>query len=109
MFGGWKNRGTQLVRGSDIIHENTSAIIKASNLHHHWFQVKVRRYGQRYTVWVDGTIVADILDDLPASGNRFCLWTWNNGVMIAQLRFSTDIPTQMAPPEIINKSPRTPY
>lgn len=109
MFGGWKNRGTQLVRGSDIINENTASIIKDGNLHHHWFQVKVRRFGQRYTVWVDGKIVTDVLDDYPSTGNRFALWTWDNGVMIAQLRFSTDIPTQMAPPEIINRSPQTPY
>ena len=90
MLGGWNNRGTQLVRQKEILAENKNAIIDKSGIHHRWYHVKVRKQGGNITVWLDGKLAANVTDPLPLAGNRFALWTWKNGIMVAQHRFSTD-------------------
>ncbi|MBR4221090.1 MAG: hypothetical protein IKR81_08045, partial [Victivallales bacterium] len=110
MLGGWNNRGTQLVRQKELLSENKSAIIDKSGIHHRWYHVKVRKQGGNITVWLDGKQVANVTDPLPLTGNRFALWTWKNGIMVAQLRFSTDntapVDTTVAP---CKNTPITPY
>jgi len=111
MFGGWDDRGSQIVRETRILAENPRIVIpRKSSTHRRWFHVKLRKRGPELTFWVDGALVGSVKDDQPLSGNRFGLWTWKNGIMVAQVRVATD--TEMAsvgmaaPP---NPRPRTPY
>ena len=111
MFGGWNDRGSQIVRGREIVAENRRIVIpRKSSTHRRWFHVKLRKRGKQLTFWVDGARVGSVRDEKPLTGNRFGLWTWDNGIMVAQVRVATD--GQMAsvgmdsPP---NPRPKTPY
>jgi hypothetical protein len=54
--------------------------------------------------------VSSVTDPAPLVGDRFALWTWNNGIMVAQVRVSTDIDfSAAAAPVEPPRTPRTPY
>ena len=110
MLGGWNNRGTQLVRQKELLAENKDAIIEKAGIHHRWYHVKVRKQGGNITVWLDGKLAANVKDPLPLTGNRFALWTWKNGIMVAQHRFSTDSAAPVKEIDLPCKTtPATPY
>lgn len=110
MLGGWNNRGTQVVRQKKILADNNKAIIEKSGIHHRWYYMKVRKQGGTITVWLDGKLAANVTDPNPLTGNRFALWTWKNGIMVAQHRFSTDETNVINPTETPSKKPpATPY
>lgn len=111
MFGGWDDRGSQIVRGNRILAENRRIVIpRQSSTHRRWFHIKLRKRGPELTFWVDGALVGSAKDDQPLAGNRFGLWTWKNGIMVAQVRVATESDMasvgMAAPP---NPRPRTPY
>ena len=111
LFGGWDDRGSQIVRGDKILLENERiAIPRKSAIHRRWFHVKLRKRGSQLAFWVDGALVGSVRDEAPLDGRRFGLWTWDNGFMVAQVRVATDGPMRSvaadAPP---NPNPRTPY
>ncbi|NLF16924.1 MAG: hypothetical protein GX595_06660, partial [Lentisphaerae bacterium] len=112
LFGGWDDRGSQIVRGHEIVGENRRvAIPRDSTTHRRWFYIKLRKAGNRLSFWVDGTLVATYEDAKPLSGDRFGLWTWDNGIMVAQCRVSTDGPGLAAAPVAshLMAAPKTPY
>lgn len=91
MFGGWDDRGSQIVRQREILAENRRIVIpRQSSTHRRWFHVKLRKRGAQLTFWVDGALVGSVQDASPLAGDRFGLWTWDNGIMVAQVRVATD-------------------
>ncbi len=111
MFGGWNDRGSQITRQRRILKENRLSVVpRKSSTHRRWFCIKLRKYGNRLTFWIDGAQVATVADDKPLDGNRFGIWTWDNGIMVAQLRVSTT--GALAVAETANDPitiPKTPY
>ena len=94
------------------INLTTAALIShRGNIHRVWFHVKIRKDGPMLTMWVDGVQVFQVKDDQPLTGNRFAIWTWKNGVMIAQVRVSSDQPLTTAPAvfALPKPNPQTPY
>jgi hypothetical protein len=107
LFGGWDDRGSQIVRGKTILNENRKMPIpRHSSIHRRWFHLKIRKHGNRLTYWIDGARVASVEDPRPLAGNRFGLWTWDNGMMVAQARISTTTALPAAP--LDNTPPKTP-
>jgi hypothetical protein len=111
MFGGWDDRGSQIVRGHEILAENRRIVIpRKSSTHRRWFHVKLRKRGKQLTFWVDGALVGSVRDENVLPGNRFGLWTWNNGIMVAQVRVATDGEMPSVSMETPPKSrPKIPY
>ncbi|OGV71371.1 MAG: hypothetical protein A3K19_01405 [Lentisphaerae bacterium RIFOXYB12_FULL_65_16] len=111
MLGGWDDTGSYIVRGDKVLAENKAIIIpRMSSTHRRWFHVRIRREDDVLTWWIDGAKVASVTDPAPLNGDRFALWTWNNGIMVAQVRVSTDIDfTAAATPVEIPNTPTTPY
>jgi hypothetical protein len=111
MFGGWDDRGSQIVRQHQILAENRRIVIpRKSSTHRRWFHVKLRKRGKQLTFWVDGALVGSVRDENVLPGNRFGLWTWNNGIMVAQVRVATDSEMPSVGMETPPKSrPNIPY
>lgn len=111
LFGGWNDRGSQIVRGTGILKENRQVVIpRAGSTHRRWFHLKLRKFGNRLSFWVDGAQVASVEDQSPLTGNRFALWTWDNGMMVAQLRLATEgLPQTADTAQAPLTVPQTPY
>lgn len=111
MLGGWDDRGSQIVRQNRILHENTDIVIpRHTSTHRRWFQVKLRKRGPQLTFWVDGELVGAVRDEQPLTGDRFGLWTWNNGMMVAQVRVTGDGDmSSVGVNALPNPRPKTPY
>ncbi|MFA6931760.1 MAG: hypothetical protein WCT05_15660, partial [Lentisphaeria bacterium] len=111
LFGGWDNRGSQIIRENRIVHENTDVKVPRSGaIHRRWFHMKIRKNGNLFRFWVDGVPVGDFTDPELLQGRHFGIWSWKNGLMVAQFRISSDCRTPAttvlsATPNI----PRTPY
>ncbi|NOY81919.1 MAG: hypothetical protein GXP31_13060 [Kiritimatiellaeota bacterium] len=107
MLGGWNDTGSYLVRGRDVLARASWAVIpRSGSTHHRWFYIKFRKAGNRLTVWLDGKKVADREDPRPLTGRHLGLWTWDNGMMVAQVRVSTD--SALVPAAVLEKRPGTP-
>jgi hypothetical protein len=112
MFGGWDDRGSQIVRGAEIVGENRRiAVPRESSTHRRWFYLKLRKAGNQLGFWVDGSLVATYQDPQPLTGDRFGLWTWDNGIMVAQCRVASDSGGDSVPPTgtAADTAPKTPY
>ena len=111
MFGGWNDKGSYILRGTQVLSENTSVIIpRAGSTHRRWFHVKLRKHNDTLALWVDGVEAGKATDPDPLNGDRFALWTWNNGIMVAQVRVSTDSDLTAVEPDAEPVSePKTPY
>jgi hypothetical protein len=114
MYGGFADTGSFLMRGDKELAKNVDAaaiIPRHAGIHHRWFHVKIRKDGGTLTMWIDGTQMFQVKDEQPLTGNRFAIWTWKNGVMVAQVRVSTDKPLQTSSGifELPKINPRTPY
>ena len=114
LYGGFANTGSFLMRGDKELAKNLSAaaiIRRRGSIHRSWFHVKIRKDGATLTMWADGIQMFQVKDDQPLTGNRFAIWTWKNGVMVAQVRVSSDQPLETSPGvfELPKTNPRTPY
>jgi len=111
MFGGWDDHGSYIVRRSKTMQENPSVIIpRQSSTHRRWFHIKLRKWGNTLMYWVDGNRVATVDDAAPLRGDRLGLWTWDNGMMVSQVRVCTDSEFDVAPvPPQATRIPKTPY
>lgn len=111
IFGGWDNRGSQIVRRNSIVKENRDIkVTRSSAIHRQWFHMKIRKEGSRLSFWVDGNLAAEFNDPEPLKGRYFGIWTWKTEIMIAQLRVSGEQSESRA--DLLHKSkspPLTPY
>jgi hypothetical protein len=110
MLGGWNNAGSQIVRGKEVLVRNSRVKVpRDKSTHRRWFHVKIRKQGDEIGYWVDGAKVGGIVDPEPLGGRHFGLWTWNNGMMVAQLQVSTS--GRPAPKAMLGepRTPKTPY
>ncbi|NLF17378.1 MAG: hypothetical protein GX595_08980 [Lentisphaerae bacterium] len=110
LFGGYDDKGSYILRGTTVLAENPQVLIpREAATHRRWFHVKIRKHGDTLAFRVDGREVAIVKDPEPLTGDRFGLWTWNNGVMFAQVRISTDGDLAAAPAPATIEVPKTPY
>ncbi|NMA43752.1 MAG: hypothetical protein GX946_10285 [Oligosphaeraceae bacterium] len=90
IFGGWDNRGSQIVRRNSIVKENRDIkVTRSSAIHRQWFHMKIRKENSRLSFWVDGKLVAELDDPEPLKDRYFGIWTWKSEIMVAQLRISS--------------------
>ena len=111
MFGGWNDTGSFVVRQDQVLAKNTNCVIpRKSSIHRQWFHVKLRKQRDRLAFWIDGKQIIDTRDPNPLTGRHFALWTWDNGIMVAQLRVASDgnLPAAPAMPQP-QRPPKTPY
>ena len=107
MFGGWNDSGSFITRGKEVIGKDRRTVVpRESATHRRWFHVKLRKHGEKLTFWVDGNKAVEADAPEPLKGRRFGLWTWDNGIMIAQLRLTTD--SELTAQELLSTQPRVP-
>jgi hypothetical protein len=109
MFGGKENSGSMIARGDAYLHENKELPIDRKEIHRRWFHIKIRKYGNTLSYWIEGKLAGEVTDDKLLAGDRFGLWTWDNGMMISQLRIANDRPFELAPTVNSSSAPKTPY
>jgi hypothetical protein len=111
LFGGRGDTGSYILRGSRELAKNPAVVLpRSSSIHRRWFHLKMRKDSGHLALWVDGELVAAADDPDPLPGRHLGLWTWDNGVMIAHVRVSTD--GAMVPESTVQSQPpvpRTPY
>jgi hypothetical protein len=89
LFGGYQNRMTCILRGDRTVAQTQRRIPIDGNIHRRWFHLKVARHGSRLLYWIDDELVLDYDDPDPLTGDQIALWTWNNGIMVAQVRITS--------------------
>ena len=110
MLGGCDNAGSIILRSDNELNFNEAVKLpRGGDTHRRWFHVKIRKHGNRLRFWVDNKLAGDVTDDNPLQGRRFGLWTWDNGMMIAQFRISTNVALKTAPAINQPPIPKTPY
>lgn len=110
MLGGCDNAGSIILRSDNELNFNEAVKLpRGGDTHRRWFHVKIRKHGNRLRFWVNNKLAGDVTDDNPLQGRRFGLWTWDNGMMIAQFRISTNVALKTAPAINQPPIPKTPY
>jgi hypothetical protein len=89
LFGGFDNSRTCIVRKGQIVAQSSQKIPTYTNIHRRWFHVKVVRRGNKLLYWVDDVPLLSYEDPEPLTGDQVAVWTWNNGLMVAQVRISS--------------------
>jgi len=95
---GHPNRATLIVRGERVVARSHRRIPVHSNIHRRWFHLKVARHGRKLLYWIDDELVLEYDDPDPLPGRQVALWTWNNGIMVAQVRIASLGKGEMEPP-----------
>ena len=92
LFGGLGNSGSFIVHDQQILHANPEVRIPhdPGAVHRRWFYVKIRKYGDLLTWWVDGKLAGTAKAGADAGGG-LALWTWKNEMMVARVRASSDL------------------
>lgn len=110
MLGGCDNAGSIILRSNNELNFNGAVKLpRVGDTHRRWFHIKIRKHGKRLRFWVDNKLAGDVTDENPLQGRRFGLWTWDNGMMIAQFRISTNGNLETAPAINQPPIPKTPY
>ena len=89
LFGGYANERTCILRKNETAAISTQRIPIHMNIHRRWFHMKVARHGDELFFWIDDSLILSYKDPNPLPGNRIALWTWDNGIMVAQVRISS--------------------
>ena len=89
MFGGYNNSRTALFRQGTEVATSHMRIPVHTNIHRRWFHIKIARRGSRLGYWIDDKLILEYTDPDPLPGDQMALWTWNNGIMVAQVRISS--------------------
>ncbi|MBI2195393.1 MAG: hypothetical protein HYU36_25715 [Planctomycetes bacterium] len=97
LFGGKRNSGTQLLRGSRIVAESP-ARIPLQVLHRRWFHLKIRKRDGLLILWIDGEKVLEYADPQPLEGPGVALWTYRNGIQVTRVRLSSESGQEMEQP-----------
>ena len=87
IFGGWNNTSTRILRGNKTVAETTKFILPKdyqAQAHHKWFNLRVERTGNQFSLYVDRELALQWTDSDPLAGRRLALWTCGNGVIIAR-------------------------
>lgn len=88
IFGGDNNRSTFITRNGKIVAQRQQTIPIHSNIHRRWFHLKVVKHSSHLYYYIDDELVLEYEDPMPLPGKQVGLWTWNNGIMVAQVRIS---------------------
>ncbi|MBI2194669.1 MAG: hypothetical protein HYU36_22040 [Planctomycetes bacterium] len=91
LFGGYENRRTCILRRDKIVAQSPETIPIQSNIHRRWFHIKVARRGNSLLYWIDDRQMLKFEDPDPLPGDQVALWTWDNGIMVAQVRVSSSV------------------
>jgi len=119
MFGGFDNRGTMILRDGKVVKECPLRFPRNNNHHHNWYAFRVEKRGNRLTYSVDqffregahqqpeGEMV--FVDDLPLTGSRIALWTYDNAIMLSRVVISGTRTPQLEDPRAAPRELKTVY
>jgi len=95
MFGGFDNRGTQLLRRGKIVKETDKFKFKAyhktpTDIHWQWYCLRILRRGGQITVTVNDDEIIGWTDPEPLEGGHVGAWTLGGGMILGRTRFSAE-------------------
>jgi hypothetical protein len=91
MFGGFNNQKTCITRNKKTVASTATHIIPvSSNIHRRWFYLRIEKRGNRLRYFLDGRMILEFTDPELLEGSRVGFWTYNNGIMIARVRISSE-------------------
>jgi hypothetical protein len=60
-------------------------------LHRRWFHLTAVRRNNLFEFYLDNQLMCSFRDEKePLKGKRFCIWTYDNGIMVARVRVSAE-------------------
>ena len=91
VFGGWGNQHTRILRnGTTLAQTQKVRFPRNYSIHRKWFYFKIQKRAGRLRYYVDNKLALECTDPQPLGSGRVALWTWNNELMVARVRISTD-------------------
>jgi hypothetical protein len=95
VFAGWNNARTAILRNGKQVAQTTKfRFSRSSTQHRQWFYFKIQKQGPHVRLYVDNQLALEFKDSQPLTGRRLALWTWNNDIMVARVRISSDGPAR---------------
>ncbi|MFC1582894.1 hypothetical protein ACFL4W_05080, partial [Planctomycetota bacterium] len=99
LFGGFKNSRSCITRGKEVVAETRDTVIPVSlNIHRRWFYIRIEKRGDLLSYFIDGRKILEFRDAQPLSGDRIGFWTYDNGIMVARVRISSESGRQFESP-----------
>ena len=91
LFGGFGNEKTCITRNREIVASTATHVIPVNmKIHRRWFYVRIEKRGNTLSYFLDGKKILGFTDPVPLTGNRIGFWTYDNGIMIARVRISSE-------------------
>ena len=95
MFGGFDNRGTQLLRRGKLVKETDKFKFGAfhrtpTDIHWQWYCLHILRRGGDITVTLNGDEIISWTDPDPLEGGHVGAWTLGGGMILGRTRFSAE-------------------
>ncbi|MFQ6096223.1 MAG: tetratricopeptide repeat protein, partial [Armatimonadota bacterium] len=99
IFGGWLNRYTRIMRGTEVLAETSDDAFVLprfedgwpGNFHRRWYNLKAVKRGSRLYFYFDNQLALQCKDPNPLPGGRVALWTYGNGIVVARVRINYEI------------------
>ncbi len=98
VYGAEDGNVSLLLRGSEVVGRNESALAKTSQvrdtwpsmelLHRRWWHWRCEKRANRLRIYLDGQLLFDYTDSSPLTGDRLALWTEHRGIMVSRARIS---------------------
>jgi len=95
MFGGFDNRGTQLLRRGKLVKEVKTFTFPefkggVRDLHWQWYCLRILRRGGDIAVTLNGDEIISWTDPDPLEGGHVGAWTLGGGMILGRTRFSAE-------------------
>lgn len=97
MLGGFDDRGTQLLRRGEIVHEIDTFKIPPFNpgvghqdLHWRWFCLRILKRGDTITATLNDKELLAWRDPEPLEGGHVGVWVLGGGIILGRTRFSSE-------------------
>ena len=100
IYAAWEDRATAIFRRGEVVAQTpdfrlpdildtlggTFTPDAAGDLHKSWRHIRAERFGQTVRLLIDGRLALSYDDPAPLPGGPVCLWTLDNGIMVARAR-----------------------
>lgn len=91
IYGGQGNTASLILRGDQVVLSNEKVRFPTDKnaYHRHWFHIRIRKFGNAVSYWVDGELVGIYTDPNPLPEGRVGFWTYGDTrILIARARIA---------------------
>jgi len=91
IYGGEDNTASLILRGDQVVLSNDKVRFPTNKdvYHRHWFHIRIRKFGNAVSYWVEGELVGTYMDPNPLPEGRVGFWTYGKTrILIARARIA---------------------